>query len=99
MTEFRAQNLGQGIVIKPSFETRIVRMGLNSFVINNNIFLIHYFYPLKPENGNSRDSFNDTLLNFGLKWMRYCAVRYNCTNLIKHTEYILFRMFVRKGTG
>ena len=41
---YRAQNLRQGIVIKTSFETRVSRMGLGSFVdiyiLLWNIFLI-----------------------------------------------------------
>ena len=39
----RAQNLGQGIIMKTSFETRVLRMGLGSFV-DINIFVIKYYF-------------------------------------------------------
>ena len=38
----RAQNLRQGIVMKTSFETRVLRMGLGSFV-DINIFVVKYY--------------------------------------------------------
>ena len=76
-----AQNLRQGIVMKTSFKTQVLRMGLSSFV-DIDIFVMKYlFLPilhfsrisqikiykmLRPQKGNSRVSLNDTLLNFGL---------------------------------
>ena len=39
--QLRAQNLRQGIVLKTSFETRVSRMGLGSFV-DINIFVMKY---------------------------------------------------------
>ena len=44
-TTDRAQNLKQGIVMKTSFETRVSRMGLGSFV-DINIFVMKYFFLL-----------------------------------------------------
>ena len=41
----RAQNLRQGIVIKTSFKTRVLRMGLGSFV-DINIFVDEIFFYL-----------------------------------------------------
>ena len=41
-TYYRAQNLRQGIVMKTSFETRVSRMGLGSFV-DINIFVMKYY--------------------------------------------------------
>ena len=38
-----AQNLRQGIVLKTSFETRVLRMGLGSFV-DINIFVMKYYF-------------------------------------------------------
>ena len=80
----RAQKLRQGIVMKTSFKTQVLRMGLSSFV-DIDIFVMKYlFLPilhfsrisqikiykmLRPQKGNSRVSLNDTLLNFGL-WSR-----------------------------
>ena len=71
--------------MKTSFETRVSRMGLGSFV-DINIFVMKYFFylvsshfpflsnllnqiykMLRPQKGNSGVSFNDTLLNFGLR--------------------------------
>ena len=40
--DFRAQNLRQVIVLKTSFETRVSRMGLGSFV-DINIFVMNYY--------------------------------------------------------
>jgi len=40
---FRAQNLRQGIIVKTSFETRVSRMGLGSFV-NINISVLKYYF-------------------------------------------------------
>ena len=67
--------------MKTSFKTRVLRMGLSSFV-DIDIFVMKYlFLPilhfsrisqikiykmLRPQKGNSRVSLNDTLLNFGL---------------------------------
>ena len=78
----RAQNLRQVIVMKTSFKTRVLRMGLSSFV-DIDIFVMKYFFllilhfsrisqikiykMLRPQKGNSRVSLNDTLLNFGLR--------------------------------
>ena len=81
----RAQNLRQGIIMKTSFKTRVLRMGFGSFV-GINILVIKYFLfgfftfsicvkslkskstkILRPQKGNSGVSFNDTLLNFGLR--------------------------------
>ena len=39
----RAQNLGQGIVMKTSFKTRVLRMGIGSFV-DTSIYVIKYFF-------------------------------------------------------
>ena len=62
--------------MKTSFKTRVSRIGLGIFV-NINIFAVclYFFESLKskstqmwrPQNGNSGVSFNDTLLNFGLR--------------------------------
>ena len=38
-----AQNLRYGIVMKTTFETRVLRMGLGSFV-NINIFVMKYYF-------------------------------------------------------
>jgi len=40
---YRAQNLRKGIVMKTSFETRVSRMGLGSFV-DINIFVVKYYF-------------------------------------------------------
>ena len=71
--------------MKTSFETRVSRMGLGSFVDINifcceiSFYLFSSYSPLfksfkskstimlRPHKGNSRVSFNDTLLNFGLR--------------------------------
>ena len=79
-----AQNLRYGIVMKTTFETRVLRMGLGSFV-NIKIFVMKYYFfqfdyillffesvksksrqMLRPQKGNWKVSFNNTLLNFGL---------------------------------
>ena len=70
--------------MKTSFETRVSRMGLSSFV-DINIFVILFSFltiphfseslkskstqMLRPQKRNSEVSFNDTLLNFGLGTM------------------------------
>ena len=81
LSEARAQNLRQGIIMKTSFKTRVLRMGLGSFV-DINILVMKYlflhilhffrisqikiFKMLRPQKGFSRVLLNDTLLNFGL---------------------------------
>ena len=40
---YRAQNLRQGIVMKTRFKTRVLRMGLGSFV-DINIFVYEIFF-------------------------------------------------------
>ena len=79
---YRAQNLRQGIIMKTSFKTWVLRMGLGSFVdinilVMKYLFLhiLHFFRisqikiykMLRPQKGYSRVLFNDTLLNFGLR--------------------------------
>ena len=41
--DFRAQNLRQGIAVKTSFRTRVLRMRLGSFVDINIYFMKYYF--------------------------------------------------------
>ena len=83
----RAKNSRQGIVMKTSFKTQVLWMGLGSFV-DINIFVVKYFFnwfihilhffrikiytKLRPQKGNSRVSFNDTLLNLGLRAKKVC---------------------------
>jgi len=73
--------------MKTSFKTQVLRMGLGSFV-DINIFVVKYFFnwfihilhffrikiykKLRPQKGNSRVSFNDTLLNLGLRAKKVC---------------------------
>ena len=47
ITTYRAQNLRQGIVMKTSFKTRVLRMGLGSSV-DINIFVYEIFFYLFP---------------------------------------------------
>ena len=77
-----AQNLRQGIIMKTSFKTRVLRMRLGSFVdinilVMKYLFLhiLHFFRisqikiykMLRPQKRYSRVLLNDTLLNFGLR--------------------------------
>ena len=79
-SDITAKNLRQGIIMKTSFKTRVLRMGLDSSV-DINIFVMKLFFiffifieflkskstqMLRVQKGNSRVSFYDTLLNFGL---------------------------------
>ena len=76
--------------MKTSFKTRVLRMGLSSFV-DIDIFVMKYLFllilhfsrisqikiykMLRPQKGNSKVSLNDTLLNFGLRVLKlYCTV-------------------------